>query len=124
MVLVKYIACHVAYSRAICQYYMSKFLALRKKNAKAANDALLVSLAHFWFADKDSVNIMRNISVAVEGFKVQIDGYLRGDKMEEFYLGFERVEEYPQFESRYFLLRDTIQAFETLINSEANHIAF
>ncbi len=87
----------MAYSRAICQYYMSKFLALRKKNLKAANDALLESLAHFWFADKDSVNIMKNISVAVEGFKAQIDGYLRGDTMEDFYLGFERVEEYPQF---------------------------
>ncbi len=96
---------------------MSKFLALNKKNPKMANDTLLESLAHFWFADKDSVNIMKNISVAVEGFKVQIDGYLKGDVLEEFYLGFERVEEYPQFESKYFLLRDTIQVFETLINS-------
>lgn len=43
-----------------------------------------------WKEDKDSVKILKNISIAVEGFRESIDAEESLD-----FLGFSRVEEYP-----------------------------
>ena len=36
-------------------------------------DVLLSNLVNFWHSDKDSVKIMTNISIAIEGFKNQMN---------------------------------------------------
>jgi hypothetical protein len=62
--LVKFISCHTAYLRAICQYYLYLYL-----DIVDPKDQFLTNLKHFWKDDKDSQKILTNVSMVVEGFK-------------------------------------------------------
>lgn len=62
--LVKFISCHTAYLRAICQYYLYLYLDIIQ-----SNDQFLNNLKQFWKEDKDSQKILTNVAMVVEGFK-------------------------------------------------------
>lgn len=81
--LVKFISCHTAYLRAICQYILYLYLDLVE-----TKDQFLENLHTFWKEDKDSQKILSNVAMVVDGFAEAIENQSE-------FLGFERVEEYP-----------------------------
>ncbi len=81
--MVKFISCHTAYLRGICQYYLYIYLKL-----VPPTDPFLINISTFWSEDKDSQKILANIMTVVEGFKEAVESQCD-------FLGFERVEEYP-----------------------------
>lgn len=69
--------------RTISQYYLGKYLKLSHKK-----DQMLSNLVKFWYDDKDSLKIMTNIAVAVEGFDRQMQLFDQKSKFESFYMCF------------------------------------
>lgn len=68
-VLVKFISCHTAYLRAICQYYLHSYIQLNPQK-----DPFLLNISHFWQEDRDSQKILANVAMVVEGFKNAVEG--------------------------------------------------
>jgi len=58
--MLKFISCHTAYLRAICQYYLYLYLHLQ-----TSTDPFLENIKHFWSEDKDSLKIFKNVSIIV-----------------------------------------------------------
>ena len=69
--IVKFISCHTAYIRAICQYYLNIYLEL-----VPPSDPFLLSISKFWKEDKDSQKILKNIAIVVEGFRDGVENHM------------------------------------------------
>ena len=82
--LVKFVSCHTAYLRGICQYYLYKYMDLVE-----TGDEFLRRMKQFWQEDAGSIKILRNVGIVIEGFKEGVEG-------SQDFLGYERVEEYPR----------------------------
>ena len=104
--MVKFISCHTAYLRAICQYYLYLFLELVE-----TKDQFLANLKQFWREDKDSQKILTNVAIVVEGFKEAVENQCD-------FLGFERVEEYPSNRVRMDFYRSTAKFYSEFVLNE------
>lgn len=65
----KYISCHHAYIRSIVQYYIKKKITSEGNTTESQPSFLHNLCFNIWVNDKDCIKIMRNIGIAVEGFR-------------------------------------------------------